>query len=130
VVILRDDERAQDPELHERGFYWCFAKPETALWRRGVSFAHGSHRAIPRSKEAQMKARTLILAVVGSLVLGVSPAYAGRTAVILSGGGSPVTGPGRAPTAIAHKTKPAKITRPTMLPWEAPNHSQVARNSF
>jgi hypothetical protein len=77
-----------------------------------------------------MKARTLILAVVGSLVVAASPAYAASRAVILSGGGSPVTGPGRAPTAITHKTKTAKITRPAFYPWEAPNHAQVARNSI
>jgi hypothetical protein len=77
-----------------------------------------------------MKARTLILTVVGSLALAVSPAYAGSTSVILSGGGSPITGAGRAPTAIVHKTRPAKITGPAMLPWEVPNHAQVARNAF
>jgi hypothetical protein len=77
-----------------------------------------------------MKARTLILTVVGSLVLAVSPAFAGSRFAIQSDGGSPATGPGRCPTAIEHKTKPVKITRPAMYPWEAPNHSQVARNSF
>jgi hypothetical protein len=101
-----------------QGFYSRFARKETALRRSGVSFSHGSHPAIPRSKEAQMKARILVVTVVGSLVLAASPAYG---SVILPDGGAPVS-VHRAPTAIAHH-----LVKP---PWQAPNHNQVSRNSI
>jgi hypothetical protein len=77
-----------------------------------------------------MKARIPILTVVGSLVLAVSPAYAAHGALpvrrlqfaILPDGGAAAAPSGRAPTAIVH--------RAAKEPWEAPNRSQVARNSF
>jgi hypothetical protein len=78
-----------------------------------------------------MKARILILAAGGSLVLAVSPAYAGGSksgaarrlqSVVLPDGASAAAATRRAPTAIVHRTAKA--------PWEAPNRSQVARNSF
>jgi hypothetical protein len=85
-----------------------------------------------------MKARILILTVVGSLALAASPAYAGGNSrqlesVILSDGGSPASATGRAPTASSHGSKathPAKVAHVTKPPWESPNHSQVARNSI
>ena len=74
-----------------------------------------------------MKARILILTVIGSLVAAASPAYGAGPArqlqfVILSDGGGVATSAHRAPTATAH--------RAAKEPWEAPNRSQVARNSF
>jgi hypothetical protein len=75
-----------------------------------------------------MKARILILTAVGSLLLAVGPAYAGngaapprqlQTVVLPDGGSTPAAR--RAPTAIKRVTK---------TPWDSPNRSQVARNSF
>ena len=85
-----------------------------------------------------MKARILILTIVGSLALAASPAYAGSNtrqleSVILSDGGSPASAAGRAPTASSHRSKsthPARVTHVTKLPWESPNRSQVTRNSI
>jgi len=77
-----------------------------------------------------MNARIVIITVIGSLALAASPAYAGAGGarharqlefVVLPDGASAAARAGRAPTAIA---------RPAKAPWQAPNHSQVARNSF
>ena len=74
-----------------------------------------------------MKARILILTVVGSLVLAASPAYGAGPArqlqfVILPDGGVAATSVYRAPTATAHRV--------VKEPWEAPNRWQVARDSI
>lgn len=77
-----------------------------------------------------MKARILVVTVVGSLVLVASPAYAGvrgtqpsrqLQSVVIGDGGS-VAPIRRAPTAFAyHLAKP---------PWKAPNHDQVTRDAI
>ena len=74
-----------------------------------------------------MKARILILTVVGSLALAASPAYAGSSTrqlqfVIAGDGGSGAAPAHRAPTAIRHR-----LIKP---PWVAPNHDQVTRNAI
>ena len=78
-----------------------------------------------------MKARIIIVTVVGSFALVTSPAYAGvRGAqparqvqfVITGDGGSPVAPIKRAPAALTHRT--------AKLPWEAPNRDQVSRNAI